>query len=100
MLYFACFRFLRCVFHLMPLKSLNLAFFPLPNIYLSIPCLNTPSGCGKCLRKRRKSGKRKKAGRKKRKSGKRKKRRSGELNAAKAENKALFPFSLRMIKQF
>jgi len=85
----------------MPLKSLNHAFFPLPNIYLSIPCLNTPLGCGKCLKKRKKSGKRKKAWKrkKKRKSGKRKKKRNGKLSAAKAENRALFPFSLT-IKQF
>jgi len=80
----------------MPLKSLIHTFFLLPNIYLNIPCLNTPLRCGKCLRKRKK---RKKAGRKKRKkSGKRKKKRNGKLKVAKAGNKALSPFSL-IIKQ-
>jgi len=93
MLNFGYFCFLRWLFHLMPLKSLNHTFFLLPNIYLNIPCLNTPLRCEKCLkeRKKRKSGKRKKAGkRKKRKSGKRK--RNGKLSAAKAGNKAYSPF--------
>jgi len=97
MLYFAYFRFLKCVFHLMPLKSLNHKFFLLPNIYLNIPCLNTPLRCEKCLKKR-KSGKKKKAGKRKRKSGKKKKKRNGKLSAAKAGNKAYSPFLI--IKQF
>jgi len=92
MLYFVCFRFLRQVFDSMPLKSLIHTFFLLLNIYLNIPCLNTPLRCGKCLRKRKKSGKRKKAGRKRKKSGKRKKKRNGKLKVAKAGNKLYSPF--------